>query len=411
MRKNQLVKPKLKTQTFKVSNFIPYSALSSQCLIDEKVQAAPNKIERIASTPSNTQSAYFLGNRLFVYTSDKYIYEYINYSFKRVIDCPKKPILMTAMIGGVEEVLVICGEDSFMLGQSQTKVTVPEGDYWANYNNRLFIAKSKNLYFSGDFDYDNLTMDISNFGLINVTYQDGNIIGLVPFENKLVVFCNYAIYTLNISADNEFTFTKCNTCAVDIIAKSVAKVGDEIIFVSNRKICSYKNGKVEIIDTIFEKYLPNITSRATGYNGHYAINFNENSVNYVYMFNCNNRKANILNVSKGEFIGGKYYFASSEKEIYQINELGRAVGAWASLPMDFGTHRKKILTEVGIYSNKNDAFYIFSDSVGYRFMPLKSGNNYKKMNLLGKDFRFEFFSNSIDMEIKDLQIKYIIVGD
>ena len=326
MRKNQLVEPKLKTQTFKVSNFIPYSALSSQSLIDETVQASPNKIERLASTPSNTQSAYFLGNRLFLYTSDKNIYEYINYSFKKVIACPKKPILMTAMIGGVEEILVICGEDSFMLGQSQTKVTVPEGEYWANYNNRLFIAKNKNLYFSGNFDYDNLTMDISNFGFINVTYEDGNIIGLVPFENKLVVFCTYAIYTLNISADNEFTFTKCNTCAVNIITKSVAKVGDEIIFVSNRKICSYKNGKVEIIDTIFEKYLPNTMTKATGYNGHYAINFNENSINYVYMYNAKNRKANILNVVKGELIGGKYYYATSEKAIYQINELGRIAG-------------------------------------------------------------------------------------
>ncbi len=410
MRVDKLVVPKLNSiKTFKMKDFAKYSEVSPNLDIDKEIKTANYSITLLKKAPDLTENAYFVGNRLFVYTSDNFIYEYKNYSFVKLEECLSMPKLFAVIIDGKEEILVIT-DQAYILGKNQIKFTLPSLERLTNYNNRLFYSNKKNIYFSDAFDVGNFTMDISNSGYISVPSRDGTIVELVSYEDNLFVFCKQAIYVLNISVNDDFTFTRCNTCALNIMDKSVAKVGNEIFFISDNRLCSYKNGKVEIQQTNFENMFQDSALTAIGYKENYAIIFSTHNQNNVYMFDTINRRDYVLTCQRCEFIGDKYLYDSVSNQIYQFNNKNLESKVWTSKTIDFGVHYKKAITEIGMYASSNALFYVFSDC-GNSCFTLKQGNNYIKLNLEGKRFYFRIFPSSQDVLLKDFQIKYRIIGE
>ena len=404
MRENQLVAPKIDVKTLKIEDFTPYSDMSTNCIISDELVSPPHGIKAYIMTPTGTQSIYCVNDRIFTYASDKYIYEYNNLRFTKIQTCESIPKLVPVIIAGQEEILVITNKSSFILGKDQTECTLPYGSCFANYNNRLFIVQNRNIYFSNEFDVENLTMDISNSGYVSVLSQDGDIVALEPYEDKLYVFCQKAIYILNISLNKDFTFTKCNTCALDITANSVARVGSEFYFISNKRLCVFQNGKVEMLKTVFDNCLSNTSFKAICNNQYYALSFSISRNGYVYMFDTINHKAHLLTCETCDFIGGKYLYSTSSRTVYQIDNTIRRASEWTSLPIDFGTSKNKMIMAIDVYSS-GDAMLVINGDRGYKTISLKKGNNYKKICLTGKRFYFTITSSNKDVIIKGLQIK------
>ncbi len=410
MRTQQLATPKTIDCTLKIKDFRPYTKLSTYCIVGQEIKSPTHSFRNWKTAPSGAQNVYYVSNRLFAYSSDTYIYEYLSNKFTKLEICKSQPYLVPVMIDGIEEILVVSNSESFILGKSQNKFTLPFGNYYTTYNNRLFIAKNRNIYFSDVFDANNLTMDISNSGYVSVSNQDGDIVGLENYDGNLYVFCQKAIYILHISLDNNFTFTKCNTCEIDIKPDSVVRVCDEFVFLSRKRICTFKNSKVEYLNLMFENEISTTTFKATKHNEYYVLPFKVGSISYLFMFDTINRSSHVLNGAEGGFVGDRYLFVKSSRYIYEINDNIRQTFNWTSDNTNLGTHSKKMIMEVGIYSSSDAIFYVYSKE-GHRYFSLKRGTNQYKMNLVGDEFHFSVLPSSNTTIVKDLQIKYRIIGD
>ena len=411
MRNNQLVKPSLpEGEVFKITDFRDYSEFSPNLLIGKEISTVQMYISPLVNVSGSSQKAYFVNNRMFTYSSDKYIYEYKNYKFVKLEYSESAPMLIPITFEGAEEILVVNSTESFILDKSQNRCNVPMGSYFAHYDDRLFIAEGDKLYFGDKFDATTSSMDLFNFGSISALYQSGKIMGLATYENDLIVFCQYAIYVLHISADNDFSFTKCNTFMLNIKEKSVAKVGSEIFFMSNKKLYAYKNGKVEFVNPFFEEYLSDSTQMAIAYNDYYAIPFTYNNSKYLYMLNAITKDAHIVSNMTGDPIGGKYFFNKGTRGVHQLSEENPKVLEWISKTMDFGSYKNKVVSEIYVHSTAYAWVYVYSD-VGYRCFTINEGKNYIRTKLQGKNFYFSIVPSYKNMSIKDLQIKYRILGD
>ena len=411
MRTNQLIKPNEKEEkVFSFTDFIDYSGFCPNLLIGKEIKAIKQSVAPLRNGPLGSQNAYCVNNRLFAYSSDKYIYEYKSYAFSKVDTSESLPILVPIIFEGQEEVLAINSTTSFVLGKSQNQFNVPKGSYWANYDNRLFIAENNVLYFSGPFDAKNLSMDLSNIGNISVSAQDGKIYGLANYQDDLIVVCQKSIYKLHISQGGEFSFGKLNIALPEVKAGSVVKVGSELLFVASKKLYAYKNGKVELLKPAFETYLSKTLKQALAYDEYYAITFVVAEMNYLYMYNTRTKQVHIIGESFGDYIGGKYFYDKSLNRIYQISVLKISPSEWTSLELDLGTHKNKMVTEVSVNMSTSGTCYVFGDT-GSKWFGLRTGNNNKKLQLQGRKFSFSIMYNIKDVVIKDFKVKYKILED
>ncbi len=411
MKLNQLITPKIQKKVFNIKDFSAYSDFCPNVLIGEELTSIKQKVAFLGYVPSTVKKVYFIHNKILIYTSDKYVNEYKTNKLIKLDTCPSQPVLVSIMFNGVEEILVVCAETAFILGKSETKFSVPFGENIVIYDNRLIIAKETSLYIGGEFDVANLSINLTKFSQINMPSQEGNVLGIVPYEESVVVFFQKSVYILKISDANHFTFTKLNTRLLDVKTSSIAKVGNEIFFISNKKLHVYKNGKIDVLTLLFESCLSRNTKTANAYNEYYLIPFILNSQNYAYMFNTQSRKVHILKGFEGNFFGGKYLHDDDKYHINQINEEATVSLTWNSLKMDFGTHQNKAITSISIISTKIAQIYVYSEK-GRDFFTIQEGPNYIKLNLNGKQFNFSISTfYNVDAVIKDLQITYRILGD
>lgn len=410
MRLNELVVPKENEKVFKITDFEEITDFCLNVTCGQTIELQKHKVEKLSQGFSTCVATYFANNRIFFYSSDKYIYEYKDYRNVKLDQCESQPILVPIIYEGKEEVLVVNSLKAFVLGKSEREFSIPKGSCFASYDNRIFIAQGTSIYFGGKFDSENMSMDLLNIGSINTFSYDGDILALVPYEDNLVVFCKKAVYVLNISKSNDFTFTRCVETQLDIKERTVAKVKDEIFFVSNKKFCSYKEGKIKVIDVVLEKYLSEGVLTASVYGEYYMLPFTMLNENYIFLFSVRTRKLHIINNIVGNFVGDKYLYETTTKRLHQITENMPITGEWTSTTLDFGSHKKKVITEIGITSTTRAELYVFSET-GYRYFSIEGGSCYKKINLTGANFYFSIIPGYKGASIKNLQIKYKILGE
>ena len=76
----------------------------------------------------------------------------------------------------------------------------------ASHKNRLWIASNNIIRFSNLMQYDNFTIDpddpINTAGEIQITNARGRIVGLIPFDGKLVVLCDRSWHVIYGSSPN-----------------------------------------------------------------------------------------------------------------------------------------------------------------------------------------------------------------
>ncbi len=412
MIKKELDVPSVKTSvhTFKITDFDIYTEFSLNFFADKELKSVNHKLSTVTTIPANVNKGYFLDDRIIFYTRDKCLHEYIISSVKKLEDCSGQPALLPVMVGGEKQMVVITSTESYLLGNNQLKYSVPKGSYVANYKNKAFISQSKNLYFSGEFDLETLSMDIENLGFVSVPTLDGNIIGLIPYEDDLMVFCQKSIYKLHISASNEMSFTKSNAYKIEIKANSIVKVGNEIFFISNENLCSYKNGKIERHKTNYEEFLFSSTLVSGAINEYYAKPFKKDGETYIYLYDTINKRSHLIEGQGSEFIGDNYLINKTARYLYQITNGKPSYLSWTSKKMNFGNYCKKKILEIGICSSTDAVCYVYS-SIGYRCFTIRQGYNYQKLNLVGDEFYFNIHAYTDELTISDFKIKYKTIGE
>jgi len=411
MKKKLLKVPKAEEKTFEIDDFRPYSQISFNMQIGKKLKAVNQTVSMFAYGKSTYLSGYMVNNRLLFYSNDKYIYELVKSLHEKRDYCESKPILIPITLEGKEEILVVNSTSAFILEKSEKQFSIPMGSCFANYDNRLFIADGTTLYFGGEFDLINNSMNITDIGHISISSQDGSIVDLVPYEDYLLIFCESGISKLKISTTNDFTINKLNMPKLEIREKSIKKIGNEIFFISQNKLNVYKNGKVEMLNLFFDEFITNKTNIASTYKEYYAITYNCATKNFLFMFNTISREAHVLDGQIGELIGENCIFNKTTRNLYKIKTDSYSSNIyWNSFNMDFGTNQIKSITSLDINTNAGGTLYLYSDLGSIR-LQLKTVANYRKLNFHGRYFRFYYEPLYKNLDLENLRIRYKIIGD
>lgn len=106
----------------------------------------------------------------------------------------------------------------------------------ANHKNRLFVANGTSLKFSNLREYDNFVIDendtINTAGEINITNANGDITAIVPYDGKLIIFCERSRHILYGDTPN----AELNQFNVVDFDDGLGCVSDETVTICNRQL-------------------------------------------------------------------------------------------------------------------------------------------------------------------------------
>lgn len=110
-----------------------------------------------------------------------------------------------------------------------------EDDYTGiitSHKNRLWIASGTSLKFSKLREFDNFDASDGSAGEINITNAHGNIMAIIPYDGKLIIFCEYSWHILYGSSPN----SEVDQFSLVDMDDGIGCVSDLAVTICNRKL-------------------------------------------------------------------------------------------------------------------------------------------------------------------------------
>lgn len=410
-KKEYLFSPKVAIREYKVDDFKKITYYATNVVLSDKVCATDITFNFLCTMSGSLVKSYYVDNRFFMYSTNKRLYEYLNYRLVTALIDITKPLITDVVINGNKEILIIESTTAYILNKKIT-FTFPYGTCIAKYDGRLFVGDALNVYFSNVFNFTEYSTNIENAGFLSVNKEDGEILELVSFNDCMYVVCKNAIYKLKISSEGEFEFKKCEIDYLNILENSVKKIGKKIYFISQKKLCEFDGNSFKRINGDFDRFLGGATESATATKSFYSIKIMINeTVNFLVYDTLTGNHHYIWNDGVGKIGENGYLFVSKFLTVYQIDyNKNMQVFSWYSNEIDFGTTKKKTLFEIRITADQPLPLMIEGD-FGAKMLPLKQGENVIKLGLTSKRFKMSVSIESYTFEIGDMKFKYKIVGE
>ena len=411
MRKKQyLVNPKVKIKEFKVNDFSNITDCAINVKISDKLCSNDITLKFVCLFVDTMIKSYYIGDRFFAYMKDNTIYEYKNKRMESVLKVSSQPLLIDILVNGIKEILVVEINGAYILKKDIT-FNFPYGQCIAKHKGRLFVADGKNIYFSNQFNFTVYSTNIENQGFISVDDNAGKILDLIEYKDSLMVVCEKAIYKLRL-IDQNFEFDKIELDYVDILPNSAKKVGDKIYFISQNKLCEFDGSSRIMLNGDFDRFLPLAKEFATSVQGLYSIKVAVNGRDVFLVYDTSTKEHYyVWTDGVGNMGENGYVFVEEFGTIYRINaNTNNQTYEWQSKDIDFESLNKKALLELRLTVDQPMALYIQGD-FGTKEIQLSEGVNIKKLNLTSRAFKMRIYQYANTLLVKDLSLKYKIVGE
>lgn len=412
MRKKEYLRnPSLSTKEYEVLDFSKITDYATNVVLSDKVSATDITLKFVCESTGIPIKTFFIANRFFMYRKDNYLYEFYNKRLNLVLSKKTQPLMIDVIIEGKREILIIESTTAYILKKNLT-FSFPYGTCIAKYDGRIFVANGKNLYFSNVFNFTEYSTNIENVGFFSVNDEDGDISELIDFQDCLFVVCKNAIYKLKITNQEDFSFIKCQTDYLDILVGSAKKVGEEIYFVSQNKLCVFNGNSFKKIDGDFDRFLPTATESATTSEGRYSIKVFINSEPVFLVYDTFTGKYHYTWTDGGGIVAENgHVFVTQFGTLYKIaSNKNMHVYRWCSKELDFSTTNKKRLMELRLTVDQPMLLTIKGD-FGIKKVQLVEGLNVKKLSLISRKFKFSVCVEEYKFLIKDMKFKYRILGE
>ena len=406
MRKKYLFEPNVKEKSFKVKNLAEVTDHAEGLVVGEELTTPNIRAYVWQNSKLIVLKMCDVNGREYVICDDGYLYEKIGAQYVQKYKCGYSKFIMgTVILNGIQETLHIDETGGRIVDKSEYAVNLPDGDYFATYSLRCFMAKDYTIYFSSPFDFNSRSMILDTCGHFNVNTQDGEVIGLYDFSSYLLIVCAKCFYKLTI-IDEQFKLEKIKTDNYAIESMSLAKIREQLYFVSHRKFYVYEDFAVKEIPSVFAKHLLRLNCHATSDEDRYYCQANAPDRNCIFVYDAYKKTSILVYIGESRLVCKNLAFNYSESRFYIINPNSLATSIWKSSAMNLGNNDKKSLIELSIKVEKDATLKIDGD-FGSKTFSLKAGINHKKMNLRSKDFTFEIYCPTINIVISDLQFKYL----
>lgn len=402
-------------------NLKDLNPLEINAYVDKKSNVHPIGYKEVISTAlsKSAEKIFGLSSGVFVYASDDKIYAVSSNAFKQVgtKTFSAVPNILDVFVDGEKTALVLDGSGKGYKVSDDLKLTevsgLPLGTVATVYNGMLFIAKENQLYFSAPMGMTDFTMDLTRGGVVRTDESDGQIVALCVQNGKLLIFTENAIYSFSAYGERiDYSLKKIETDVPVINASSVKDCGEKTLFVSEQKLCSFVDGKIQILDSILDgvKFIANGSSAVADGIYYIPVKQTSNDKKYFLRHDVKTDKECLIESAVAVIGDGGYTFDANGKLTVVKSNASNTINIRFKLDeVDFNTPKEKVINEISAVCVGDGALTI-SGEYGSSDFELKDGNNVKRINFPARTFNIEF-SGKGAFNVKNVRIKYRIKGE
>ena len=395
--------------------------------VGDKIVASPNFVllteGDFTTTKNIPKKIYNVNGKTFIYAQNGQVFleENCLATWTSYYQYASQPVITEVYHNGILSVL-ITGKDA----QGQTvseiygigSVDLPNeiGKLTALVDNVFWTSDGHNLHFS----FINCMQSVSqNLCLTNQLFIDlnyGQILDLIPLENRLYIVCKHAILKVIVGAyPIDFKAQRIDTEILNIEENSVVGAGNNILFVSNGKLCIF-NGLNIYFKTFFrEDEKVEIIDNAGHKDGHYLlpVMHQDGSKNlYCYDVNCGVRYTLKYFTALSKNSGKAYQDEVGKIAIFTTN-LSQNPSNFTcflqSKSLNFNSYKPKNLLGLEGKIAGEENLKIKGDFGEYS---IKINNAFsEQINLSSTEFLFEISSDNSKMPLENLRLIYRIQGE
>ena len=354
---------------------------------------------------------YSCCERTFVF-SGVTIYELVGKNLSMVGAFDSVPDCVEVVYSGKSVPLFIGGGTAVIANDERKTFTVSQGSAYAFFDGRLWSASGNRVSFSKPFSVDNLSVNLETDGYIDISGSSGEILAILNLDGALVVVSESSIHKISTSANTIFTLETIVTQGFNAVKNTVATVGGKVVFICDNSLFVLENSQIKVVDKVaFDKQFY-IRNRARSKGGKYLLHVVIDNAEYIFVYDLVTGKGGLTSMYGGMSLadGGIVSYTNANC-IYELDAEGVFLGesVWKSKALNFGSHDKKSLVEVGFFSNEIGKLVISGD-FGQREFSVYAGFNKKLINLTSVAFTFTF-TCGISLLVDDLKMKYISYGE
>ena len=314
------------------------------------------------------------------------------------------PKVFSCVFFGKKAVVITACKKAFVYDGGYSVITIPKGDAFAFYQNRLFIAGGERVFVMDD--------KLQTECELSIPKKSGRIIKLLPSTNGLFAITKSAFYVIKrITEESEFSLGKAEITCGKIDGESAAIVDDKIVFTSQGRLFAFdvnSEKTKEITGALFlEDYA--ICGDGVSYNDCYILPVLRCGQKLIYVYDfgktgeCFIPNDDLLLGDNGIVYSkttGKMMVISSD---YSAFPAVRTKRVWKSKALLFEGEKKKILTSLSIKSKCAVEVKVSGD-FGTREFSAVAGNSVARINAVSRGFTVElsFYGG----EISELTLYY-----
>lgn len=291
---------------------------------------------------------------------------------------------------------LLLGENAAYLCEDATltEVNIPYGTHAALVGETLFVANDCVLKFGEKSAIEARNTAFYSNNIIEFPARAGKIIELIPLGKELVIVCKYAIYILSALGEKiAYNLSSIQSEHINVAENSVAKIGDGIYFISDRRLKVLKNNRVTDCGCDYEINAQKVLScAATGTCYNVIFQNQSDYLNTLMSFDIAKERVFITRGRFNKIDCNSNLFA--DNGIYLLSDsVGEGiVSYWQSKNFDFDCADKKVFSSMSVITDSPLEVVLLGD-FGQKRLKFNSGYTRKKINLKSGGLSFELHAD------------------
>ncbi len=405
----KLTKPKHIDREFTIKDFQNFSEKSDGLkATDNGLATAKLPIEIGNFSSEEIKRLYCVRNRLYAYLATGSLVGYVNGEWVEITTSAKEPYVVSYEKDG-EDCTLIVGDSSLIVYDDQTTAYEQAiyGTRAVIYKGMMFVANGNELSFSKLFSYHDFSIGLTNAGFITTDKDYGEIIGLIPTKETLIIICQNAIYNLYPVGNRENYSLVKQDVALKAVKNSVQSAGNLTYLFSDEVFCKYQGGKLSKVECKldFNEYDFDGQSGVDG-NTYFATLINKlTGEKYLYTFNGVSGEENLIKTQNVSLADNGYFIEGQSVKKFDVQNQEGFNGEWRSVDLDFGSPKLKTLVEIAVRSHAPIDLEIKTSyaSFNYKF---DVGYNEFKTNLSDKSFKIKVNTQTFGASVELIKFTY-----
>lgn len=349
---------------------------------------------------------YRADGRTIAYCSDKKVYERTNTGYAALSEktFDSAPQIAAIVYEGKSKLLII-GENASVVEGEDAEKNVPYGDCVTVFNGTLFVAKGNVLRFSAPFDFTNFSVGTELGGYFETERDDGEILFVCGLNGKLCLICEKAVLELSVTGSiTDYSAEKVALGYLNVKKDSAAKIGENVYFISDGKLCRYGKSFKEF--PIAAGTLLYSAGKAASINGFYVLPFLKNGEYEMLCVKSGEEENGFVTTGRSYVTDGGYAFNPSSGKICLAAKSYKEAKP-VTKKTDFKTCALKALIKAEICTDESVSFTVKGD-FGEKKFSAKPGCNSFRFNLISR--RFSFSADGAGKNTR-VTVKYRILGE